>query len=66
MDRYNDYPLEMAKFLAFIERALLTIVRNGFGGMYVECRLGSGKRREVVVTSGPSEKFRIDESEVTK
>ena len=64
MKRYQDYAPEIAKILAFTELEVVKLLKHGFGKIAIKCKIGNGKRRELIVQPAESEKFTIDPNEL--
>ena len=57
---------QTAAALAHIEQIVVDGLRHGFFDCSIACEIGSGRKRQLVIRAGKSEKFIIPEDELPR
>jgi hypothetical protein len=60
------YGGQTAKALAHLEKIVLDGLRHGFFNCSIECEIGNGRKRDLVIRAGKAHKFTIPEDELPR
>jgi len=62
----RDHQGQIAEALALLERIVVDGLQHGFFDCSIECKIGNGRKRDLVIRAGKFHKFTIPEDELPR
>jgi hypothetical protein len=62
----RGYGEQTAEALTLIEKIVIDGLQHGFFDCSIECRIGNGRKRDLVIRAGKAHKFTIPEDELPR